>query len=190
MPNATCMPNRLASSVRYSAAFCSVKPAWTTRKRRANRFAFSPLSNAPLPSTACALAGRPDRARDQPHQDCRRQRPVGLNRSLATCSPTPISTAHRGRPSRSGSKKLMATPASPSVTAAMAGPDENEVEHLFEPFYRSTANGKSNRPGLGVGLTVCRRLVELQGGKIAARAREGGGSEFSFTVPCVDESPE
>ena len=70
------------------------------------------------------------------------------------------------------------------------GLDENEVEHLFEPFYRSTTNGKSNRPGLGVGLTVCRRLVELQGGKISARAREGGGSEFSFTVPCVDDSPE
>ena len=70
------------------------------------------------------------------------------------------------------------------------GLDENDVEHLFEPFYRSSGKSASTRPGLGVGLTVCRRLVELQGGKITARAREGGGSEFSFTLPCVDDSPE
>ncbi|MGH2633199.1 MAG: PAS domain-containing sensor histidine kinase [Tepidiformaceae bacterium] len=64
----------------------------------------------------------------------------------------------------------------------------NDADHLFEPFYRS--RNAAIRPGLGVGLTVCRRLVELQGGEITVRPREGGGSEFTFTLPIVEDSED
>ena len=37
--------------------------------------------------------------------------------------------------------------------------------------------------GLGLGLAVCKRLVEAHGGTIAVTSRSGGGSRFAFTLP-------
>jgi signal transduction histidine kinase len=63
-----------------------------------------------------------------------------------------------------------------------AGLTEEEAEHVFEAFYRSSrlARGSS---GMGIGLSVCKRLVEEQGGRIWALPRQEGGSEFGFTLP-------
>jgi PAS domain S-box-containing protein len=58
-------------------------------------------------------------------------------------------------------------------------PKERQAE-LFEPFKR-LAN-KSESGGLGLGLVVCKRLVEAQGGKIWVESVEGKGSTFSFTL--------
>jgi two-component system sensor histidine kinase KdpD len=50
------------------------------------------------------------------------------------------------------------------------------------PFYRSpTAKKRAN--GIGVGLAVCKRVVDSHGGQIWAKARAGGGSEFGFSLP-------
>jgi signal transduction histidine kinase len=62
------------------------------------------------------------------------------------------------------------------------GVSPDEAEALFRPFYRSSRTlGVS--AGAGVGLYVCRRLVETMGGHMWARPREGGGSEFGFWLP-------
>jgi signal transduction histidine kinase len=61
------------------------------------------------------------------------------------------------------------------------GLSAQEASLVFEPFYRSEEARMI--PGAGVGLTVCRRLVESHGGTISAAARTGGGSEFSFKLP-------
>jgi K+-sensing histidine kinase KdpD len=60
-------------------------------------------------------------------------------------------------------------------------PDE-EREAVFERFYRSHQAPNSVR-GMGMGLTVCKRLAEAQGGRIWLAPREGGGLEASFTLP-------
>jgi two-component system, OmpR family, sensor histidine kinase KdpD len=64
-----------------------------------------------------------------------------------------------------------------------------ESEALFRPFYRSprTARGQG---GAGIGLYVCRRLVEAMGGRLWARQRPGGGSEFGFWLPEYDYQPD
>lgn len=53
-------------------------------------------------------------------------------------------------------------------------------EPIFQKFYRSKGTG---RPGSGLGLSICKGLVEAHGGKIWAERRDGGGSTFRFTVP-------
>jgi signal transduction histidine kinase len=54
----------------------------------------------------------------------------------------------------------------------------DEAERLFEPFVR----GEGSR-GSGVGLAICRSIVEAHGGEIGVRRTFGGGATFSFTVP-------
>jgi len=59
---------------------------------------------------------------------------------------------------------------------------ERDIAQLFEAFYRSkSASGRAG--GIGIGLTVCRRLVQAVGGDIWGRRRDGGGSEFGFSLP-------
>ena len=62
------------------------------------------------------------------------------------------------------------------------------AEQIFHPFYRSRSSA-TRAEGFGIGLTVCRRLVEAQGGRIWAAPRNGGGSEFGFTLPVTEDEP-
>jgi PAS domain S-box-containing protein len=69
-----------------------------------------------------------------------------------------------------------------SVRDRGIGITEDEIQKLFTPFYRGEA-ARMIGNGVGIGLAVCRRLVETLGGTMTARPRRGGGSEFSFTLP-------
>lgn len=62
------------------------------------------------------------------------------------------------------------------------GMDSAEIETLFEPYRQ--ANERDDHGGLGLGLTVVKRLVQLHGGTVSARS-EGAetGSELEFTLP-------
>jgi two-component system, sensor histidine kinase and response regulator len=59
-----------------------------------------------------------------------------------------------------------------------------EAEEIFAPFYRSPSLS-STALGMGIGLAVCKRLVEANKGRVWARPREGGGSEFGFSLPIL-----
>lgn len=56
-------------------------------------------------------------------------------------------------------------------------------ENLFRKFFRA-GTGKS-QSGLGLGLYICRLIIEDSGGKIWAKSQEGTGSTFSFSLPVV-----
>ena len=68
-----------------------------------------------------------------------------------------------------------------SVTDNGPGLAPGEATRIFEPFERGHASRKTE--GAGLGLTLARHLVELQGGRIWVESRRGHGSTFSFTVP-------
>lgn len=53
------------------------------------------------------------------------------------------------------------------------------LPHLFEPFRQGDAGLRSNRPGSGLGLSLCKRLTELMGGRISVISRPGSGTEFA-----------
>jgi PAS domain S-box-containing protein len=62
-----------------------------------------------------------------------------------------------------------------------------DVDRVFEPFYRSDEVISAGAQGAGLGLAVCERFARMQGGRIWAEARQGGGTAFRFTVPSVGE---
>ena len=54
------------------------------------------------------------------------------------------------------------------------------AEQLFHPFVTSKASG------MGVGLSICRTIIEAHGGRITARSNVGGGTVFEFTLPFAE----
>jgi two-component system sensor histidine kinase KdpD len=56
-----------------------------------------------------------------------------------------------------------------------------DPERLFEKFQRGRDEG--NTGGAGLGLAICRTIVNLHGGRIEAARRPGGGARFTFTLP-------
>jgi signal transduction histidine kinase len=74
------------------------------------------------------------------------------------------------------------------VTVSDAGPGmaDDDIPRIFDPHFRTRA-ARTHATGLGLGLAVCRRLVELQGGEITARRNEDGGMTFAFTLPALDD---
>jgi two-component system, NtrC family, sensor histidine kinase HydH len=69
------------------------------------------------------------------------------------------------------------------LTVSDRGPGipEGEMELIFEPFHTTKARG------VGLGLTVARRVVELHGGTITARNRPGGGAVIEVVIPIPRE---
>jgi PAS domain S-box-containing protein len=58
-----------------------------------------------------------------------------------------------------------------------------DVERVFDKFYRTDSSDSQVAYGYGLGLYVCRRLVEAQGGRIWAENHPDGGAVFSFSLP-------
>ncbi|MCR0982796.1 ATP-binding protein [Roseomonas populi] len=60
-------------------------------------------------------------------------------------------------------------------------------ENIFEPFRRLHGSGRYE--GTGVGLAICRKIIERHGGSIHATGREGQGSTFCFALPVRGSYP-
>jgi two-component system sensor histidine kinase KdpD len=59
---------------------------------------------------------------------------------------------------------------------------------VFEKFYRGGAD--SGRGNVGLGLAICKGMVEAHGGRIWAERRLGGGAAFGFTLPLEGTPPQ
>ena len=71
------------------------------------------------------------------------------------------------------------------VSVADRGPGlpVRDAATLFDKFTRGEQ--ESAKPGVGLGLSICRAIIEAHGGKIRASQREGGGAVFSFDLPAT-----
>lgn len=70
------------------------------------------------------------------------------------------------------------------------GVSEEDTENIFDPFVRSDRLEVREISGLGIGLALCRRIVELHGGNIGVTNRVGRGSQFWFTIPFSDHTQD
>jgi signal transduction histidine kinase len=69
-----------------------------------------------------------------------------------------------------------------SVSDTGAGIAPEDQEAIFEEF-RQVGTAEKKAEGTGLGLTLCRKFVELHGGRIWVKSKVGVGSTFSFTIP-------
>ncbi len=69
-----------------------------------------------------------------------------------------------------------------AVTDTGLGLTDEQIQRLFKPFSQATVSTSRKYGGTGLGLLICKRLVEIMGGEIQAVSKTGQGSTFSFTV--------
>jgi signal transduction histidine kinase len=83
--------------------------------------------------------------------------------------------------------RAIPTPDEVLISVADRGIGVSNPESIFKPFRREH-EAERVAGGLGLGLAVCKMLVESQGGRIWAEPRDGGGSVFTFTLPLPPEA--
>lgn len=64
-----------------------------------------------------------------------------------------------------------------------------DLDKIFDPFFRVQHGQRSGPKGLGLGLSIVKTLVELQGGSVSANNWPAGGAEVSFTLPLRSTIP-
>jgi signal transduction histidine kinase len=63
------------------------------------------------------------------------------------------------------------------------GIPEGDLANLFEPFFRVDRSRTKSTAGYGLGLSICKRIVEAHGGTISAANNPDRGATFTLTIP-------
>jgi two-component system sensor histidine kinase VicK len=70
-----------------------------------------------------------------------------------------------------------------SISDQGIGIPKEQQGRLFEKFYRVDSPLKHTVAGTGLGLNLCKHIIEAHGGRIWVESGPGGGSTFSFSLP-------
>lgn len=68
-----------------------------------------------------------------------------------------------------------------------AGIEKKEIERIFHPYVQASINSIKDRGGIGIGLSICKQLVELHNGTLTVQSESGKGSKFTFTLPLAQQ---
>jgi two-component system, NtrC family, sensor histidine kinase KinB len=98
-----------------------------------------------------------------------------LNASKFGVANTPIDVTISPR---HGSVRVSVADRGPGVSA-------DQVDRLFQPYYRAPATADTVKDGVGLGLSIVKSIVEAHGGDVGIESRRGGGARFWFSVPTV-----
>lgn len=63
------------------------------------------------------------------------------------------------------------------------GIPDADISNLFEPFFRVDRSRSKKTGGYGLGLSICKRIMEAHGGNIVVQNNAGGGASFILTLP-------
>jgi len=85
--------------------------------------------------------------------------------------------------SRGGFLRLIVRGTTVTVEDVGVGITPEDLPHVFERFYR----GKGSSDGFGIGLSICKELIERMGGVISIRSQEGVGTAIELDLPEVGE---
>jgi signal transduction histidine kinase/CheY-like chemotaxis protein len=75
-----------------------------------------------------------------------------------------------------------------SVEDTGVGISAEAMERLFQPFAQADSSTARHFGGTGLGLVICKQLVEMMGGQIEAKSAPGRGSVFSFTIAYPEQA--
>ena len=70
-----------------------------------------------------------------------------------------------------------------TISDSGKGIPQDKLNLIFEEFSQAAPSGQRREGGIGMGLAITKRLVEMQGGQINATSTEGAGSTFTFSLP-------
>jgi two-component system sensor histidine kinase KdpD len=73
-----------------------------------------------------------------------------------------------------------------SVTDSGTGISSDSLEVLFEYFFREKTAATMGKGGMGLGLPICKGIVEAHGGRIWVESQPGKGSTFRFSIPLIN----
>ena len=81
--------------------------------------------------------------------------------------------------------RLKSSPAEIRLVVADSGPGvpHEDLQHLFEPFYRADPSRDHKQSGYGLGLAIAASIIERHGGRVEAANRPGGGLSVSIRLP-------
>ena len=77
-----------------------------------------------------------------------------------------------------------------SVRDSGLGIAAEEQKHIFQMYSQVSSSEKSPRRGTGIGLVICKKIIEAHGGRIWVESGLGQGSSFYFSLPAQADTEE